>query len=261
MRHNTSLNKIVNLNLQKRVIAINNLNKTIEAAFLRSQITPHFLYNTLTMLSGMATEGAGEQAAEAADALARIYRRSVQGKPLVTLREELDTVRDYLSIQTSRFADWFTVRYQIAPQACHAVVPCMLLQPLLENAILHGLRNAPSGGQLTIGAVRDRTGNLLLWVTDTGTGMQPEAAETLQKSLRKAAQRSAFAENAFGDTEQTHIGLYNVGRRLALHYGGAARITVHTAAGRGTSIRIRIPQERRADASPCEVFAEQKTDV
>lgn len=193
-----------------------------EARFdaLRSQINPHFLFNTLnTIVALVRTEP--EQARAIILKLSTILRHLLYSRADVsTLKAELDLVDDYLGIEQMRFGkDRLQVAHEVAPEALEAQVPTMLLQPLVENAIKHGIAPKESGGTITI---RARVAGLVLdlAVEDNGAGMSPAAAED---SLRRG------------------IGLSNVRERLASLYGDDFSMDLHSAPGAGTLVRIRIP--------------------
>ena len=114
-------------------------NRKTEIAFLRSQINPHFLYNTLTMICGMAAEGMTDKIILVTGALSQIFRYSIKGNDLVSLREELEIVKSYLMIQKERFADSFTIEYNFSEMMPMTASKQNGHQPLVENAIVHGL--------------------------------------------------------------------------------------------------------------------------
>lgn len=113
--------------------------RDLELQMLRNQINPHFLYNTLTMICGMAAEGMTDKIILVTGALSQIFRYSIKGNDLVSLREELEIVKSYLMIQKERFADRFTIEYNFSDDAYDCLIPKMVIQPLVENAIVHGL--------------------------------------------------------------------------------------------------------------------------
>lgn len=125
-----------------RMYELENNNRKTEIAFLRSQINPHFLYNTLTMICGLAAEGMDDKIISVTGALSRIFRYSIKGSDMVTLEEEMSIVRSYLMIQKERFEDRFTVRYEFSEDSHDCLIPKMVIQPLVENAIVHGLEKA-----------------------------------------------------------------------------------------------------------------------
>lgn len=234
----------------RRMRALEAANRQTEIAFLRSQINPHFLSNTLTLICGMAAEGKAEEIIGVADALSGIYRYSIKGGDTVRLRDEVAVTEAYVMIQSTRFVGRFTVEYDIEPRALDAALPGMLLQPLVENAVEHGLEGCLAGGRLTVGARLDgRAENLLLWVWDTGLGMDAEQLAALREQLHQAAAGRGTDDLAPLDPGGGRgVGLRNVNSRLYLQYGSAYRLEIDSAVGGGTRVNIRIPCEGRDGA-------------
>jgi two-component system sensor histidine kinase YesM len=158
--------------------------KKTELALLRSQINPHFIYNTLALICGMSTENRTEDIVNITQAIAKILRYSVKGEELVKLSDELDIIKSYLMIQQCRFDDRFKIEYKIFDNTLDAVIPKMILQPIVENAIIHGLEKKIEDGILEIGALVDsRTNHLVIWVYDTGVGMNQSKLNHLRQAI------------------------------------------------------------------------------
>jgi two-component system sensor histidine kinase YesM len=159
--------------------------KKTELALLRSQINPHFIYNTLALICGMSTENRTEDIVNITQAIAKILRYSVKGEELVKLSDELDIIKSYLMIQQCRFDDRFKIEYKIFDNTLDAVIPKMILQPIVENAIIHGLEKKIEDGILEIGALVDsRTNHLVIWVYDTGVGMNQSKLNHLRQAIK-----------------------------------------------------------------------------
>lgn len=223
-------------------------NRKTEIAFLRSQINPHFLYNTLTMICGMAAEGMTDKIILVTGALSQIFRYSIKGNDLVSLREELEIVKSYLMIQKERFADRFTIEYNFSDDAYDCLIPKMVIQPLVENAIVHGLEKSLKPGSILIGAGRNpRHGYLAIWIFDTGVGMPPEKLQELRHSI--AASVHDKTEDASADLAkmdaQNHdsIGILNVNSRMVLYYGADYTLLIDSEEGVGTNIQLRVPYQ------------------
>lgn len=224
-------------NTYTRMYELEEENRRAEVAFLRSQVNPHFLYNTLTMICGMAADGNTDRIIDVTSALSRIFRYSIKGTDIVPLREEMKIIKSYLFIQRERFGNRFVVRYEIDPDDLDFPIPKMILQPLVENAIVHGLEQA-SGGELLIGAEhRTDMDCLSLYVYDTGKGMDPKTLEKLQKAILAQSERQHRAEGESYD----HIGILNVSSRLVLTYGKEYALHIDSEKNVGTNIEIRIP--------------------
>jgi two-component system sensor histidine kinase YesM len=234
------------LNNCERMFELEVLNRRTEISFLRSQINPHFLYNTLTLICGMASDGQNSGIIEVAGALSRIYRYSVKGQSTVALREELAIVEAYVMIQKTRFEDRFIVETSYAENTLDAMLPNMLLQPLVENAISHGLERLVHKGTLRIESyVEPDSGRLCLRVTDTGEGMDEETLAAVRTRLSHAASdHTANHEGLWGERtgDSRHgVGLYNVASRVYLTYGGESSLSIDSSPGCGTSVLLKMP--------------------
>jgi len=220
--------------------------RTTEIAFLRSQINPHFLYNTLTMICGMAAEGNTDKIITVTNALSQIFRYSIKGSDMVPLREEMKIVKSYLTIQEIRFESRFSVRYNFSDDSHDCLIPKMVIQPLVENAIVHGLEKSVQPGTLHIGAGRNpQHGYLAIWIFDTGVGMSPEKLKELREATGKAPLYNTVNDSE--DSSNTHtatydnIGILNVNSRMVLYYGTDYTLLIDSEEGVGTNIQIRIP--------------------
>jgi two-component sensor histidine kinase len=187
---------------------------------LNMQLQPHFLFNTLNTIAEMVHEDPDKADAMIA-ALSDLLRRTLDlGPAEITLEEEIDLVSRYLDIQRTRFGDRLQVRIAVAPAARDARVPALLLQPLVENAIRHGIAARVDAGRIDIEADADGS-MLVITVTDDGAGHAVEMAE-------------------IGGSEG--IGLANTRGRLQAAYGPAASLALAAAPGRGVRVRIAIPR-------------------
>jgi two-component system sensor histidine kinase YesM len=230
---------------QSHMYELELITRETEIAFLRSQVNPHFLYNTLTLICGMASEGMDDGIIQVAGALSQIFRYSIKGGGMVSLREELDIAQSYVLIQSLRFEDRFSVFYSVDSQALDCPMPKMVLQPLVENAVVHGLEKRLEHGSMEIGAKLTPRGDLKIWVKDTGIGMEEQQLKALLKRLRSADAGGPFVrragEEGISQGEQG-VGLLNVNARLLLEYGSEDyRLDIISAPGQGTCVSVRIP--------------------
>ncbi|MDR9853127.1 histidine kinase [Paenibacillus sp. VCA1] len=215
-------------------------NKKSELTFLRSQINPHFLYNTLEMVKGMAAVRGGHEIRDIAKSLGQIFRYSIKGENVVTLETEMGIVDSYMQIQQIRFGGRFHVRYELQDEAMQCLIPKMILQPIVENAVFHGLELKEQPGTLTIrGNVRDDR-ELVLAVEDDGLGMEPERLA----QVRDALHRQERDIGSRGEPRVSSIGLANVNNRIKLTYGEEYGLEVESALGKGTKIRLSMPARR-----------------
>ncbi|MGN0746989.1 MAG: sensor histidine kinase [Aristaeellaceae bacterium] len=221
-------------------------NRQTEIAFLRSQINPHFLYNTLTVICGMSADGQNDEVIEVTGALANIFRYSIQGSDMVSLTEEMAIVDAYLKIQSHRFEDRFQVRFDLEEDTLDFRIPKMIIQPLVENAIVHGLEPSLKPGGLTI-ATRLKEEELVIDIRDTGVGMSEGRLAAIREGLSESTDhRSGNAPDhlrAMDDKHHEGIGILNVNSRIVLYYGREYALTIDSREGEGTGIRIRIPTD------------------
>lgn len=200
-----------------------------EMAYLRSQIDPHFLYNTLEVIRKMALEKEAPEIGQMAFDMGNIFRYSAKGGDEVKLEEEISIIKSYIRIQQMRFAGKIEVYYFIPEETLGLRVMKMLLQPIVENAIFHGLEPKSGRGSLYIGA-RAEDGELVLTVKDDGVGICREQLEGLHRKL--------LEKNA--DTKE-HVGTLNTNARIRLAYGEQYGISIESCPGDGTTVVIRLP--------------------
>ena len=204
---------------------------------MRSQIDPHFLYNTLEAIRKMALTKDAPEVAQMALDMGKIFRYSTKGEETVPLREELEMIGAYLEIQRVRFGDRIRVFLAVPEEAVSCMVMKMLLQPLVENAIVHGLEPGEESGGIFI-AARLEGETLLLTVKDDGAGIAPGRLDELQRAL---------GQEVYDTTK--HVGILNTQARIRLRYGREYGIAIESTPGDGTTVQIRIPAERREDVS------------
>lgn len=208
-----------------------------EMAMLVSQINPHFLYNTLESIKGMAYRVGAPQIVEMTKALGSIFRYSVKAPEMVTVGEEARILENYFAIQRTRFGDRFTMEVAVDPGVEDCAVPKMCLQPLCENAIYHGLEMKPTPGSLRVHAFA-RDGELIVTVEDDGLGMD---ADTL------AQLRASLDEGLPAPGGSVHIGVANVHARIGLFFGRGYGLAIDSSPGAGTCVTLRIPVRSSSD--------------
>ena len=202
--------------------------KQAELEFLQMQINPHFLYNALDTISWMALAKGNMDVSEMTIALAELLRATIKKESFITLREEMNTVKDYLLIQQERFGDKISAEYFVEEDAYSCMVPNFILQPVIENAIIHGLEPKIEKGKLSINiSIQDEF--LTFLVEDNGVGMDETEILDLYKKCRE------------NNTKQS-IGLKNVYRRLLLCYGESSMLKIESKKEQGTRIPFLIPR-------------------
>ncbi|WNQ12006.1 sensor histidine kinase [Paenibacillus aurantius] len=210
--------------------------KQAELQYLKNQINPHFLYNTLETIKGIAYVKKVPEIRDMTDALSRVFRYSIKGEEEVQVRDELHIIKAYISIQQVRFGDRFDVRYEFPEPCLDVMILKMIMQPLVENAVFHGIEPSLERSVLTVGCRMENKRDLLLWVTDDGVGMEPAEREALTAGLEAANGEIPRAAS------QPHIGLRNVNNRIKYAYGPEYGIaSIDSAPGRGTKVTVKVP--------------------
>ncbi|MEU5907963.1 histidine kinase [Micromonospora sp. NPDC047527] len=205
-----------------------------EIRALRAQISPHFIYNALTAI-GSFVRTDPERARELILEFAEFTRYSFRAHgEFTTLAEELRSIDRYLTIERARFGDRLQVRLQIAPEVLPVTLPFLCLQPLVENAVRHGLSRKPGTGMVSIEA-RDAGAECHITVEDDGVGMDPTA-------LTDGIAELARATGDPGDDPGQHVGLSNVDERLRSVFGDRFGLVVETGLGSGTKVSMRVPK-------------------
>ena len=205
------------------------LRKT-ELKALQAQINPHFLYNTLDSIQWMCEQGKTEDASRMVGALARLFRISIsRGRELIPLRDEIQHAKNYLVIQSYRYREQFRYRFDVEEGLEEYLCNKITLQPLIENAIYHGMDRMVDEGEIvvTVKQAPDCPEDILLIVSDNGIGMTEEQC---RKILEK--QRS----------DSGGIGVKNVNDRLRIYFGSRYGLTIHSELDVGTTVTVRIPK-------------------
>lgn len=211
--------------------------KDLEYQILQSQINPHFLYNTLNSIKWMATIQGANGIAEMTTALARLMKNISKGtNTMITLREELDLVKDYFLIQQYRYGGSITIDYQIAEEdLLNCRIHRFSLQPIVENALFHGIEPKGCAGKIVI-AARQTTEHghpdLEISITDNGIGM---SAETIEKVLHQPPVSQTKADFF------RQVGINNVNQRIQYEFGGDYGISIESVVGEYTKMTILIP--------------------
>lgn len=204
------------------------IKRTSEIKALQAQIQPHFLYNTLDSIIWMAETNKMAEVVKMTTALSRLFRSSIgQGEEEVPLSVELEHVGNYLTIQSMRYRNRFVHRIDVPEELRDARIQRVILQPLVENAIYHGMRNKAETGEIVVSG--RLAGSLLeLTVADDGAGMTPEQVRTIL-SERKASESG------------TGMGVLNVHRRIQLFYGPQYGLEYRSEREEGTVVTLRVP--------------------
>lgn len=219
-------------NLERSVQRERELNET-ELSMMQAQLNPHFLYNTLDSLKWLGVTNGVPQVAAVASGLAVLLRAGISGDRLITLERELELLEKYLDIQSLRFEDRFAWEIDVDERFQHCIVPKLILQPLVENSIIHGVANMDDG-YIKLSA-REKSGTLILSVQDNGVGIPQDVLDWLNDPDR--------------DVPGGHLGLKNVDRIVRLYYGGDYGISAYSAAGEGSRVELRLPMNKEGNGN------------
>ncbi|MDU0202336.1 cache domain-containing sensor histidine kinase [Paenibacillus sp. MAH-36] len=205
--------------------------KIAQFGALKSQINPHFLANVLESIQMKAVINGQREISEMVGMIGRLFRIQIQtGKETASLREELEHIRLYVKIQQLRFGDKIQYSEKLAEESADIQVIHFSLQPLVENAIVHGLERLSGPGLLEVSTVK--SGNdMLIMIKDNGVGMDEEKLQQLQLRLAQPS----------NTLDEAHIGIKNVHDRICFYFGEQYGLTLYSQAGQGTTVIIRLP--------------------
>ncbi|MCX7024014.1 MAG: sensor histidine kinase [Spirochaetes bacterium] len=204
--------------------------KNAELLALQTQINPHFLFNTLSAGMQLALAEGADRTGDFLENLAAFIRYVLKPPSrLVRISDEIECVERYIWLLRLRFRERFGFEVSADKEIMEVEIPALMLQPLVENAVAHGLRDREEGGRVLVSA-RRIDGEAVLSVEDTGEGM---SAEEIERILREGSENESL--------QGAGIGLRNVIRRLSLVTGGRGRIEIESSPGKGTAVRIHLP--------------------
>jgi len=231
MSFNIMIGKIKEL-LDSKIKEQENL-KRAELRALQAQINPHFLYNTLDTIIWMAESKKTDQVVNIVSALSNFFRISLsKGADWITIGEELERIKSYLTIQKMRYRDILDFKIEVGNDVSDNTILKLILQPLVENALYHGIKNKRQGGTIFVRARRKGRDEVLLEVEDDGIGFAPE----------KLAQLRAELEDDSGDIKlESGFGIGNVNRRIHLYYGKPYGLSIQSEYTTGTCVTLVIP--------------------
>jgi two-component system, sensor histidine kinase YesM len=203
--------------------------KELELQMLKNQINPHFLYNSLESIRMVAEVDGNENVSDMLYSLGNILRYGISlKKEIVTVRDEIEHLKDYILLQKVRFEDIFVIELDINESIYDMNILKLILQPILENAIYHGLSQIASGGIIKISGF-SHEGNIVFEVSDNGSGMEKDRLQMLNDYI-----------HGVNDSFKS-IGLKNVQRRIELYYGLGYGLQISSVFGEGTTVRVTLP--------------------
>jgi Predicted signal transduction protein with a C-terminal ATPase domain len=235
---------VLNLHFNNMVRQINKLIQDVyqeqllkqkeEMKSLKMQINPHFLYNTLESINWLARANGATDVSKMVKALGDLMRTSIGGEDFISLEEEIKNIRNYIVIQKYRYGERLTVDFNIDSLVLHVRVPKLIIQPLVENSIVHGIEKRHENGVILIESHIEED-NVIISVTDNGNGIKSDELESI---LNEEIGRN-----------QTKIGLINIHRRIRLYYGEEYGVTIQSKFHEGTKASIHIPFTQNSTAA------------
>jgi len=225
------------------------LKQKAELKSLRAQINPHFLYNTLESINWMARIRNVPEIGDMVKALGDLMRVSISGDDFIKLDDEIVNISNYLKIQKFRYGDRFEASIEISPEIRRVTIPKLILQPIVENAIVHGLEDKVESGHIEITGVLSE-GDVVITISDDGVGMDDEKVVSLNRLFSEYSEEqhapgggtgSGLIGNAAADDMHTHIGLINVDRRIRMYYGRKYGLGISSVKGSGTCVKAVLP--------------------
>jgi two-component system sensor histidine kinase YesM len=201
---------------------------------LQAQINPHFLYNTLDTIVWMAEAHKTAEVIEIVRALSSFFRIALsKGKDWISIRQEIEHVTSYLTIQKMRYRDILDYRIEVDEDILDGTILKLTVQPLVENALYHGIKNKRNGGTITVRARRTDHNLVLLEVQDDGVGFTAYKLGRIRADMESDSDTVSLKESGFG--------LENVNKRIKLFYGKQYGLTVNSRYLEGTCVTVAIP--------------------
>lgn len=239
----SNINALLNRVDEMTTRAVDNQKKLYEAQLaeqnakllaLQSQINPHFLYNTLNCLSNIGLAYNIPEVADISVAMSNIYRYSIKGDKIVTLREELQCIREYMRIMDIRFGGKFETVYAFEDEILSLYTLRMILQPIVENAVNHGMAQRNGKGRLTLRSSISEDHQLVLTVHNDGKAMRPEELRTLRQMILEYERTDVISSKG-------SIGLSNINKRIKIQFGAQYGMQIESSEGSGTQVTLKLP--------------------
>lgn len=224
------------LNTQARLYESELSKKQAEFSALQSQINPHFLYNTLNCISSIGLEYGSKEIAQITSSMSKIFRYSIKKDELVLINEEIQCIKAYMNIISIRYENKFLMELNVDLKLLEMNTPKMILQPIVENSVYHGLESMDEGGHLRVSGHIDANGDVCFQVSDSGKGIPKDELERIKAKLGME-----YSERAKNSLDGKSIGLSNIHNRIKLLFGEGYGVEIESQIGRGTTVLVKIP--------------------
>jgi two-component system sensor histidine kinase YesM len=224
------------LNTQARLYESEISKKQVEFSALQSQINPHFLYNTLNCISSIGLEYGSKEIAQITSSMSKIFRYSIKEDELVRISEEIQCVQAYMNIISIRYENKFSMEVHMQEKLLDMKTPKMILQPIIENSIYHGLERRDAGGDLLVKGHIDANGDVCFQVKDSGIGIGHDELERIKSKLNMDD-----SERVRNSPDGNSIGLSNINNRIKLMFGEGYGVEIESQIGLGTTVIVKIP--------------------
>lgn len=217
-------------NLLNGIMEKENQKRKIELRFLQAQINPHFMYNTLFSIKCMVGIGKYEEAENMISAFIQLLRSTLSNPDeFITLKNEFDTLKQYVLLQQIRYSNKFVVDFKLPEKMYNYKIPKLLIQPLIENSIFHGMERKKEDGYIYVSA-KENENDILITIEDNGIGISEDIIMEI--------------ENGKNLTNENHVGIFNVKERINLIFGDKYRLQINSNKSVGTKITITLPAIR-----------------
>ncbi|NYE05691.1 two-component system sensor histidine kinase YesM [Bacillus niacini] len=237
--------KILHTGFKELIVRINTLmdqirleqeeKRQLEFAIMHAQINPHFLYNTMYSIKGLCDMGLNKDASQMISALASFFRIGIsKGREIISIHEEMEHIQHYLFIQEMRYGDDFSYEIEIDKEIISYNIIKLSLQPLIENAIYHGVKQKRGQGKITIRGYQLRD-TIHLEVSDNGNGIEPQKLKDILLEIEASYQEKK---------RYLGIGLQSVNERIKIHFGNEYGLTIASEPSNGTVVSIKIPKTK-----------------
>lgn len=210
-----------------------------EFSTLQSQINPHFLYNTLNCIGSIGLANGIKEIAQISSCMSKIFRYSIKGEDLVNISEEIDCITAYINIIEIRYLDKYKIDIKIEETLNELKTPKMILQPIIENSVFHGLENVYKDGVLRIEGKLDAEGDVVFSIYDSGNGISKERLEKIKNNL------SMNSSQSIKTNVETNIGLVNINNRIKFLFGDNYGLDIDSEEGNWTLVTVKIPSIKR----------------